>query len=163
MQEAFIELVRLLTVPDDPAAWLFTTTKRRAMNQSRGESRRRNRNKLAGGSKRENAAPWFTMQLEKLEEAQQVQQQLELLEPLEREIVVAHVWGELTFTQIAELVEVSASTAHRHYQSALAKLKRALENRHQIGTTEKHNPNQQQTAEPPPPTEFPSPFSRANL
>lgn len=160
VQEAFVELVRLATAPDDPIAWLFTTTKRRAMNQTRGESRRRNRNKLASGSKRETTAPWFTIQLEKLEETQQVQQQLELLEPLEREIVVAHVWGELTFAQIAALVVVSSSTAHRHYQTALAKLKRSLENRHQ-GVTENHKPKQ--ATNHPPPTEFPTQFSRAHL
>jgi RNA polymerase sigma factor (sigma-70 family) len=160
VQEAFIELLRSLTVPDDPTAWLFTTTKRRAMNQTRGESRRRNRNKLANGSTRETTAPWFTIQLEKLEEAQQLQQQLELLEPLEREIVVAHVWGELTFAQIAALVDVSSSAAHRHYQTALAKLKLALKNRHQ-GTANNHKPKQ--AAVNPPPTEFLTQFSRANL
>jgi RNA polymerase sigma-70 factor (ECF subfamily) len=47
--------------------------------------------------------------------------------PLElREIVVAHLWGGLSFEQIGELAGVSASTAHRHYTAALQVLRRKL-------------------------------------
>ncbi len=156
VQEAFVELVRLASAPVDPVAWLFTATKRRAMNQSRGESRRRNRNKLVSGSKSETASCWFSSQLESVEEAQQLQLQLERLEPLEREIVVAHVWGELTFAQIATLVEISSSTAHRHFQHALAKLKRAFEKKEPKTITESAPPTQI-------PTRIPAKFLRAPL
>ena len=37
-----------------------------------------------------------------------------------------HVWGELTFEQIAEVVEQSASTAHRNYHRALDVLSEML-------------------------------------
>ena len=47
---------------------------------------------------------------------------IERLPPLEREIVVARIWGDLPFDEIAELVDVSTSTAHRRYQKALAML-----------------------------------------
>ncbi len=48
--------------------------------------------------------------------------------PIEfREIVVAHVWGELTFEQIGELTGVSSSTAHRRYQEALTMLRERLD------------------------------------
>ena len=39
LQEALIELLRQDPVPADPAAWLFKTVRRRAMNLARGERR----------------------------------------------------------------------------------------------------------------------------
>jgi RNA polymerase sigma-70 factor (ECF subfamily) len=47
--------------------------------------------------------------------------------PLEqREVVVARLWGGLTFEQIAELIGTSASTAHRLYQAGLTALRERL-------------------------------------
>ena len=48
------------------------------------------------------------------------------LPPLEREIVVARIWGRLSFAQIAELVEQSSSAVHRRYKRALAELRTVL-------------------------------------
>ena len=39
-----------------------------------------------------------------------------------RETVTAHLWGGLTFDQIAALTGTSASTAHRRYQQGLERL-----------------------------------------
>jgi RNA polymerase sigma-70 factor (ECF subfamily) len=48
--------------------------------------------------------------------------------PLEqREIIVAHLWGDLTFEQIASLVGCSSSTAHRRYLEGLSALRAKLE------------------------------------
>ncbi len=132
VQEALIELTQLTEPPTDQGAWLFTTTKRRAINQTRGESRRRKRNQLAtdqGESRRNGStgSAWFESDLETREEIDKLQTELEQLEPLEREIIVAHLWGELTFVQIGELVDRSSSTVHRYYQSALTKLRQAWE------------------------------------
>jgi RNA polymerase sigma-70 factor (ECF subfamily) len=44
----------------------------------------------------------------------------------EREVIVAHIWGGLTFTQIADLVGASSSTVHRRYQSGLTNLRNSL-------------------------------------
>ena len=44
----------------------------------------------------------------------------------EREAVVAHIWGGLTFQQIGALAGISASTAHRRFVSALAALRQKL-------------------------------------
>jgi RNA polymerase sigma factor (sigma-70 family) len=135
VQEALIELVRLDQFPRDPAAWLFTTTKRRAINQTRSNSRRRKRDFQSRGNdnrSRESAVNqaaefWFQSDLESREEVEKLQAQLQQLPPLDREIVVAHIWGALSFTQIAELVGRSASSVHRHYQGALEKLRKGWE------------------------------------
>ena len=44
----------------------------------------------------------------------------------QREVTVLHIWGELTFAQIAEVLSVSANTAASRYRYALAKLREAM-------------------------------------
>ena len=44
----------------------------------------------------------------------------------QRQVAVLHVWGELTFSQIADLLEISANTAASRYRYALARLRDAL-------------------------------------
>ena len=39
---------------------------------------------------------------------------------------MAHVWGGLSFSQIAEILESSTSTVHRHYQAGLVALRELL-------------------------------------
>jgi RNA polymerase sigma-70 factor (ECF subfamily) len=47
--------------------------------------------------------------------------------PLEqREILVAHLWGGLTFAEIADLAGCSPSTAHRWYLTGLSTLRERL-------------------------------------
>jgi len=41
----------------------------------------------------------------------------------QREVIVLHVWGELTFSQISELLSISSNTAASRYRYALAKLR----------------------------------------
>ncbi len=41
----------------------------------------------------------------------------------QREVIVLHVWGELTFSEIADLLGVSSNTAASRYRYALAKLR----------------------------------------
>ena len=43
-----------------------------------------------------------------------------------REIIVMHVWGSLTFEQIAQAVESSAATCYRRYAEGLEKLRLKL-------------------------------------
>jgi RNA polymerase sigma-70 factor (ECF subfamily) len=44
----------------------------------------------------------------------------------ERETIVAHLWGGLTFEQIGPLIGVSAATAHRRYVSGLESLRMGM-------------------------------------
>ena len=44
----------------------------------------------------------------------------------EREVIIAHLWGGLTFEQIAELAGCSSSTAHRLYSRGLSTLRERL-------------------------------------
>ena len=44
----------------------------------------------------------------------------------QRQVVVLHVWGELTFMQIAEILNISSNTAASRYRYAFAKLREAM-------------------------------------
>ncbi len=118
LQEALIELLRLPEVPEQPAAWLFTTVRRRAMNLARSEQRRTRHHAQAAEQK----SNWFIEDDSGPFEPSELSAMLSRLPALEREIVIAKVWGDLTYAQIAQLVELSTSAVHRRYQHALALL-----------------------------------------
>jgi RNA polymerase sigma-70 factor (ECF subfamily) len=44
----------------------------------------------------------------------------------QRQVIVLHIWGELTFSQIADLLDISSNTAASRYRYALAKLRESM-------------------------------------
>jgi DNA-directed RNA polymerase specialized sigma24 family protein len=44
----------------------------------------------------------------------------------QREVTILHVWGELTFSQIGEVLAVSSNTVASRYRYALAKLRELM-------------------------------------
>jgi RNA polymerase sigma-70 factor (ECF subfamily) len=44
----------------------------------------------------------------------------------QRQIVILHIWGELTFSQIGDLLDVSSNTVASRYRYALGKLKDSM-------------------------------------
>jgi RNA polymerase sigma factor (sigma-70 family) len=118
LQEALIELLRQDPVPDHAAAWLFKTVRRRAMNLARGERRRAEHHRRAGQERQ----AWFLDDGGQGFDRGELAGMLDQLPRLEREIVVARIWGELPFERIAELVEISSSSVHRRYRRALSLL-----------------------------------------
>ena len=48
------------------------------------------------------------------------------LPPDQREAIVAHLWGGLTFDEVADLTGTSAATAYRRYAAGLTALRTAL-------------------------------------
>lgn len=122
LQEALIELLRQNPAPDHPVAWLYKTVRRRAMNLARAERRRAKHHRRAC----EERESWFLPEDNVLGEPVDVEALLKRLPPLEREIVVARIWGELSYAQIAELVDRSTSAVHRRYQRALVELGRIM-------------------------------------
>jgi len=51
---------------------------------------------------------------------------LQALPEDQREVIILHVWGELTFAEIGEILSTSANTAASRYRYALAKLRRSV-------------------------------------
>jgi RNA polymerase sigma-70 factor, ECF subfamily len=51
---------------------------------------------------------------------------LQALPDDQRQVVVLHIWGELTFLQIAEVLGISSNTAASRYRYAIVKLREAM-------------------------------------
>ncbi len=123
LQDALIDLAKLALDPCDPVAWLFKTVRRKAINQVRSENRRSKYQQLAA----EQREPWFISAPASSMGPSEMESLLAGLPALEREIVVARIWGELSFEQIAELVDRSMSFVYRRYQQALRELEKKID------------------------------------
>lgn len=123
LQEALIELLRQNPVPDYPVGWLFTTIRRRALNLTRGERRRSEHHRKASEQRND----WFIDDEGIGFDSAELMEVLDRLPDVDREIVVARIWGELSFERIAELVGTSSSSVHRRYRAALSELHSMLE------------------------------------
>lgn len=122
-QEAMIALAEQSPPPQDPAGWLFTATRRRAINQARAEKRRGAHHRRLADC----GDAWFGPDLDDAEDREELRAALQSLDSLDRQIVVARIWGELSFQQLAELVDRPLSFVHRRYRGALAALGRRLD------------------------------------
>lgn len=122
VQEAFVQLARQAAPPDKPAAWLFRVVRNGALSAARTERRRRD-HETAAVARRGN---WFAPAEASQLDADWAAEALAELAPEQREIVVAHLWGGLTFQQIAEVSGLSAATAYRRYEAALETLRAKL-------------------------------------
>jgi RNA polymerase sigma-70 factor (ECF subfamily) len=124
VQEAFIRLAKQACAPDDPLAWLARVVRNEAISQARANERRWRRE--------QQVASWQSPWLEPAQagdeglSADEVEKALRNLDEAVREVVVAHLWGGLTFRQIADAFEMSRSTVHRRYLSALEQLREHL-------------------------------------
>ena len=119
VQAAFLQLVRQAELPRDPVTWLYRVVRNESITQWRQEQRRQ-RHEQAAAQER---AEWFLPKLDSQLDAASVTVSLQQLEPREQELIVLHLWGNLTFAQLGEVLELSCSTAQRHYTAALARLR----------------------------------------
>lgn len=123
VQEAFVQLARQSTAPHDPPAWLYRVVRNMATSARRSDVRRRRREQIVAEERR----GWFTTEAEKQIDADAAVAALQDLDDDLRETVTAHLWGGLTFEQIAGLMSCSSSTAHRRYEQGLQRLRERLE------------------------------------
>lgn len=121
VQEAFIELARRESEPDNVAAWLHAVTRNRAISMARAAARRaRHETGRAGMDHRLVASADGTI------DGRTAARALEELPDEQREVVVARIWGGLGFDAIADVVGTSKSTVHRRYGQAIEHLRRRL-------------------------------------
>jgi RNA polymerase sigma-70 factor (ECF subfamily) len=123
VQEAFLQLVRQAARPPNLVAWLYRVVRNRAISQSRSSQRRLKYESARAADRPE----WFEPQAGLGLDIAAVTEALAALPEGQREIVVARIWGGLSFEQIAEVVNVSRSTAHRRYTDGLNSLRDRLD------------------------------------
>lgn len=123
VQEAFLQLVRSHPLPERIVPWLYRVVRNGALSAARSRSRRQKHEQIA--AELQNELTGTATDAETFD-ARTAAEMLQRLPETEREIVVARIWGQLTFDEIAELAGLSRSTVHRQYLSALKHLRRLL-------------------------------------
>lgn len=121
VQEAFVALAAQPQLPDDPMAWLVRVTRNRLLQWQRSGQRRRRRERASFQPN------WFdgeVLRLDQQIDARQVTAALVQMSSPQREIIVMHLWGGLTFEAIGQILEVSRASAHRSFHQGLDSLKR---------------------------------------
>ena len=119
VQDALLSLQAERNAPTYVRTWLFRVVRHRALNNIRGEERRRKHETQF----RQEREVWFespaTLQLE----ASDAVAALQDLPADERETIVARLWGGLTLNEVASLTSTSLATAQRRYVRGLEKLR----------------------------------------
>jgi RNA polymerase sigma-70 factor (ECF subfamily) len=117
VQEAFVKLAQQSPAPEQVLPWLYRVVRNGALAAGRSEARRRRRQDRISGSEL-----WFPTTDDQLDGREATRLLAEL--PLDqREVIVARIWGNLTFEEVAGLVGCSLPAAHRRYQAALTALR----------------------------------------
>jgi RNA polymerase sigma factor (sigma-70 family) len=125
VQEAFVKLATLGASPENASAWLFRVVRNGAVNAGLATKRRRRREAAVAHE----SATWFetnALQHSDALDPETATSELQALPIEQREAIVAHLWGGLTFEQIAEVSGSSASTAYRNYAAGLSTIRQRL-------------------------------------
>lgn len=101
----------------DVKAYLFTCVRNAVLNSAR----RRARSVAINAD-----AAWFDAPSRDYVGEARLRRALDALTEDQRQVTVLHVWGELTFAQVAEVLGISSNTAASRYRYALAKLREAM-------------------------------------
>lgn len=129
VQDAFVRLAQQSPPPDRVLPWLYRVVRNQALALHRTTLRRQRREARVSAPE-----AWFDSTDERLDAREASRKLAEL--PLDlREVIVARLWGGLTFEEIAALVGCSLPTAHRRYQAGLTELRERLEGRWTPTTT----------------------------
>ncbi len=121
VQEAFLKLVRQRVEPHEPVAWLYRVVRTTALDIGKGQRRRERRETQAA-----RPVEWFNEPAVDGLDAEDAVRALEALPPDQREVIVARLWGGLSFEQIAAVAGCSASSAHRRFAAGIESLRRTL-------------------------------------
>ena len=111
---------------NDPRAYLFQCVKRSALDALRQQRRRTERESTVAQELRTDEA-MFCESSEQKEQREILESAMRELPSEQREVMVLKVWGELTFPQIGEVLEIPTNTAASRYRYALAALRKRFQ------------------------------------
>jgi RNA polymerase sigma-70 factor (ECF subfamily) len=119
VHQVFLKMIesRMLARAVDRKAYLFASVRNALLN----EAKVRQRNVPL-----EDQAAWFDPPDRDYAAELSLRRALAALPEDQREVTVLHIWGELTFSQIAEVLEIRSNTAASRYRYALAKLRETM-------------------------------------
>jgi RNA polymerase sigma-70 factor, ECF subfamily len=119
VHQVFLKLMETdsLTSALDPKAYLFASVRNVLLN----DNKHRKRNVAI-----EPEQLWFRPPDRDYAAELNLRRALQALPDDQRQVVVLHIWGELTFGQVAGILNVSANTAASRYRYAISKLREAM-------------------------------------
>ena len=100
---------------------VFATIRRRAIDWGRSQDRRAGREALAASEIPEG---WFDGGVEDRERNRLIEEAMCKLPEIYREVITLKVWGDLTFAEIAQALEIPANTAASRYRYGLVELRK---------------------------------------
>ncbi len=119
VQEAFLALASQAKLPESPLPWLVRVARNYVLQQYRSQSRREKRHRAC-----QETELWLQPdECGQAIDAQEATEALRLLSADMSEIVMMHLWGEMSFSDIAAAVSMSRSSVHRKYQAAMELLR----------------------------------------
>lgn len=129
VQEAFLRVWRKhasngVTEPDLPAL-CYAAVRYTVLDRQR-QAARRHRREITAGESWYDQPPLFESPLEQTEERARIEAAIHQLPVEQREVLTLKIWGELTFQQIATVMDKSPNTIASRYRLALAALRQRL-------------------------------------
>jgi RNA polymerase sigma-70 factor (ECF subfamily) len=120
LHQVFLKLLqdRHLRRAADVKAYLFACVRNAALNDARVSRR--------NVALADEDLAWFEPPTPDFAEEKNLRRALAELPDDQREVTVLHIWGELTFAQIADLLTISANTAASRYRYALVRLRETM-------------------------------------
>ena len=121
VQEAFLKLVTQSRWPSKVIPWLYRVVRNAARDLNKSQYRRQQRERSVARATR-----WFVEpEIEGLD-AEVAVAALHRLPIDQREVIVARLWGGLSFEVIGEIAGCSASTAFRRLEAGIDALRKEL-------------------------------------
>lgn len=129
LQEALVEAWSRGVAADGPPPLplVYRTIRRRAIDQARSADRRQRRETEASAL----GPAWFESDEAAGDDARETQELVATLPAEQREVLTMKIWGELTFREIGEALDIPANTAASRYRYALEALRKTVEERHE--------------------------------
>ena len=137
LQEALVKLARMVdegSFEGGEKQWrpfLYTAIRRLAIDLGRKNDRRSRREEKSEADRLTEtgglADPWFEKSQENEESRIQLEAGLKKLPEKFSEVIVMKIWGEHTFAQIADILDVSLNTVASRYRYGLERLRKSLE------------------------------------
>jgi RNA polymerase sigma-70 factor (ECF subfamily) len=121
VHQVFLKVIEsgMLTQVADRKAYLFTSVRNALLNEAKVRQR-------SIPLSDDDEAVWFDPPDRDYAAELSLRRALAALPEDQRAVTVLHIWAELTFAQIADVLEISANTAASRYRYALAKLRETM-------------------------------------
>jgi RNA polymerase sigma-70 factor (ECF subfamily) len=119
VQQVFLKAIENGSVSEaiNKKAYLFACVRNAVLNDAKVQDR---------DARLDDDSAWFSPPDRDYAGEENLRRALGELSDDQREVTVLHVWGELTFSEISDLLGVSSNTAASRYRYAIAKLRSSM-------------------------------------